>query len=250
MTEDATHARLLPGTGGDDQSRLLAANGNDPMSRLADRIEGVQLGLAGRLLGRARDLLATGPVGGAEPEALNVQLADALADILRVAESRRLRSGWVGCVPAYLPPGLRAYSMVTLPGRDLASARAARRHVRDTVRLWGVRPETVDDLTLITGELVANALTHSSSRSIAVSCTLTAGTVTVGVTDEGRGDGSAAVPPGVPGAEQERGRGLLITDALATRWGTRRTGDSLTVWAEVAAGRICDGEKDVEPELA
>ncbi|WP_344391628.1 hypothetical protein [Streptomyces vastus] len=35
------------------------------------------------------------------------------------------------------------------------------------------------------------------------------------------------------GPEQESGRGLLIVDALATRWGQRQTGGRFTVWAEV-----------------
>ncbi len=43
-------------------------------------------------------------------------------------------------------------------------------------------------------------------------------------------------PPRSPSPERERGRGLLITDALAARWGTRQSGDGLTVWAEVFFG--------------
>ncbi|MDT0609996.1 hypothetical protein [Streptomyces lancefieldiae] len=36
----------------------------------------------------------------------------------------------------------------------------------------------------------------------------------------GRGEGGAAVVPRAPGVDQENGRGLLITDALAARWDT------------------------------
>lgn len=121
---------------------------------------------------------------------------------------------------------------LTLPGDDFGSARAARHQMRDTARSWGLPAEVVDDLESVTGELVANALEHSDSRVVMVVCRLTATTVTVGVTDEG--GAGAAVVPHVPGVEQENGRGLLITDALAERWGTLREGGCLTVWAEVA----------------
>lgn len=162
------------------------------------------------------------------------QLAESLADVLLVAESRRPRlSGAAEHVPAYALPGLRAHSLRTFPGQDLASARAARCHVRDTVRSWGLPPEAVDDLELITGELVANALEHTDSRTITVTCGLTAEAAAVGVTDEG--ESGAAVVPEVPRGEQENGRGLLITDALAARWGSLRTGGGLTIWAEAAA---------------
>ncbi|MFF9486848.1 ATP-binding protein [Streptomyces sp. NPDC014676] len=222
-------------TGTHGRTCLLLTEGDGPVSRLADRIESVQLGLAGRLLGRSRDLLGTGETAGGELRLLTSQLADALADVLFVAESRGRRLGPAEHVPAYPPSGLHAYSMLTFPGHDLASARAARRHVRDTVRSWGLPSEAVDDLELITGELAANALEHSGSRVITVTCGLTAEVVTAGVTDEG--EGGETLVPGAPGIEQEHGRGLLITDALAARWGTRRTGDGLTVWAEVAVGR-------------
>ncbi|MFE7813963.1 ATP-binding protein [Streptomyces sp. NPDC057433] len=234
MNEDATHVRLLPRSGVHDRPCLLFTDGEGPVSRLADRVENVQLGLAGRLLGRTRDLLAAGGATGSDLGPLAGQLADALADVLLVAESRRRRlPGAYGHAPAYVLPGLRAHSLRTFPGQDLASARAARRHVRDTVQPWGLPAGAVDDLELITGELVANALEHTGGDTITVTCGLTAEAAAVGVTDEG--ESGAAVVPGAPGGEQEHGRGLLITDALAARWGSLRTGEGLTVWAEVPA---------------
>lgn len=200
----------------------------------------MQTSLAGRLLGRTRDLLVAGGMSSNDLGLLAGQLADALADVLVVAESRRRRlPGVADHVPAFVLPGLRTYSLRIFPGQDLASARAARRHVRDTVQQWGLPPEAVGDLELITGELVANALEHTDSRTITVTCGLTAEAAAVGVTDEGE-SGAAVVPvvpevPEVPRNEQENGRGLLITDAPAARWGSLRTGEGLTVWAEVAA---------------
>ncbi|WP_196217863.1 ATP-binding protein [Streptomyces blattellae] len=133
-------------------------------------------------------------------------------------------------VPSRTEP--RRLAQLALPGRDRASARAARRHVRDTARGWGLPPAAVDDLETIAGELVANAVEHSDSRTITVTFSVTAWTAVVGVTDEGQVC-PVVPPPGAADAEQERGRGLLIIDALARRWGSRRAAGRMTLWAEI-----------------
>lgn len=218
---DPHHVRHLPPSGPHRHPALLVSDGPDgPVSRMADQIEAVQLGLAQRLLSRVQ---GARPGECGEVQALVGQLADALADVLVIARRRGDR---------LTAPGLRAGDALALPGADLASARAARRHVRDAARARGLGPAPVDDLESITGELVANALEHTASRTIAVACAFTAGTASVTVTDEG---GRAPVPvrPGPARGSAERGRGLLITHALADRWGTRLTRRGLTVWAEL-----------------
>lgn len=125
---------------------------------------------------------------------------------------------------------LQGLGLLVLPGGDLASAGAARRYIRDVARSWELLPEAVDTLEAITGEFVANALEHGHSQSVTVALSLAAGTVTVSLTDEGTGH---VFVLGVAGPEQESGRGLLIVDALATRWGQLQTGGRFTVWAEV-----------------
>lgn len=99
--------------------------------------------------------------------------------------------------------------------------------------LQNLPSDAVDDLETITGELTANALEHSDSRTITVALTLAAETATVSVTDEGEGYGPVAPAPTGARTEEERGRGLLITGVLAARWGRRRTRKGQTVWAEV-----------------
>ncbi|MFJ9583875.1 ATP-binding protein [Streptomyces acidicola] len=116
------------------------------------------------------------------------------------------------------------------------SAPAARRFVRDTARSWGISSRMADDLETIAGELVANALERSDSGTITVTCAHTAGTVTISVIDEGHGPVPVAALGTPPDPEQEHGRGLLITDALADRWGTRETGSGQVVWAEIVTG--------------
>ncbi|WP_164139358.1 ATP-binding protein [Streptomyces coelicoflavus] len=200
-------------------------------------MEAVQLGLGGRLLGRARGMLEGQRAEDGKLHLLTGQLADALSDALSIAESRGLRLREAASRTVHETPlALRAYGMLTLPGRDLASARTARHYVRDTCRSWMLPADTTDDLVAITGELVANALEHTDSPIVAITCALTPGTATVGVTDDGRSGGTPVASPSAAGseAECEGGRGLLITDALATRWRTRRSGGALTVWAEVA----------------
>ncbi|WP_217143734.1 ATP-binding protein [Streptomyces sp. AC627_RSS907] len=241
MNDETDRVRLLPWTGVHGRTALLLTDGDGPVSRLADRMEAVQLGLGERLLGRARELLTASRPEGEELRLLTDQLADALEDSLLIARSRGMRLGETGRGPAGgTSPALRAYGLLTLPGQDLASARAARHYVRDTCRSWALPRGTTDDLVAITGELVANALEHTGSSTVTITCALTAGAVTVGVTDDGRSGGTPVISAsaGACEAEREGGRGLLITDALAARWGTRRTGGGLTVWAEVAVGVV------------
>ncbi|MFE5598632.1 ATP-binding protein [Streptomyces coelicoflavus] len=237
MSEGTDRVRILPCPDFHWRTALLLTDGNGPVSRLADRMEAVQLGLGERLLGRARETLEGQRSEGGEPRLLSGQLADALSDALFIAESRGLRLREAGPCPVHgTSPALRAYGMLTLPGRELSSARAARHYVRDTCWSWSLPAGTTDDLVAIAGELVANALEHTDSPIVAITCALTTGTAAVGVTDDGRSGGTPVAFPSAGGseAECEGGRGLLITDALATRWGTRRSGGGLTVWAEVA----------------
>jgi anti-sigma regulatory factor (Ser/Thr protein kinase) len=240
MGGGANHVRLLPWTGAHGQPCPLVTAGDGGASRLADRIESVQLGLADRLLARTRDVLAQHGSSVGEVAELAAPLADALADALLIARSRGARLGRAGrALPGEVldatPAESRAYGRRCFPGGDLASAPAARRYVRDTARSWALPTGVTDDLETIAGELVANALEHSDSRTVTVACVLLPQSVTIGVTDQGDGRRPVVVgaQTGPSGADRERGRGLLITQALAHRWGARPADGGLTVWAEV-----------------
>lgn len=241
--------RLLPWTGSEGQPCLLVSDGDGPVSRIADHIEAVQLGLADRLLCRALDVIAAPALSISELGSLAAQLTDALRDTLLIAECRgdRLRAGRYSAphldedvheVSARDAAGLYSFAALSLPGADLTSARVARYCVRNMAQLRDLPSGAVDDLETITGELVANALEHSDSRTITVALTLAAETATVSVTDEGEGYESVVPAPTGPSPEEERGRGLLITDGLAARWGRRRTNNGLTVWAEVITNAL------------
>ncbi|MER6075516.1 hypothetical protein ABT187_43440 [Streptomyces sp. NPDC001817] len=83
--------RLLPWAGADGKPCYLLGDGAGYISRLADQIESVQLGMADGLLGHAAELLAEQPLTGDELRYLARRLNESLADVRRIAESRGAR---------------------------------------------------------------------------------------------------------------------------------------------------------------
>jgi DNA-binding NarL/FixJ family response regulator len=112
--------------------------------------------------------------------------------------------------------------------RDPASARAARRFVRDA--LAGADSEDLEDtVTLLVSELVTNAVVHGGS-DVEVLVRLMPGTVRVEVRDASE----AAPAPRAAGDEDSSGRGLALVESLARRWGVDPVaGGGKTVWFEV-----------------
>lgn len=107
-----------------------------------------------------------------------------------------------------------------------SSVAAARRFVRDMLPMTG---PAVDDIELITSELVTNAVQHGGAGGIGVRVAGDETVLRVEVTDSGSG----RLPrPGVSG-DGERGRGLLHVEALSDRWGVRENAAGVTVWAEI-----------------
>ncbi|GGQ04407.1 hypothetical protein GCM10010233_21350 [Streptomyces pseudogriseolus] len=81
--------RLLPWTGPDGKPCFLSTDDNDGhMSRLADNLESVQLGMATELLDQALDMLAEADTEPNDLRLLAKDLTGALRDTLRVATSR------------------------------------------------------------------------------------------------------------------------------------------------------------------
>ena len=119
------------------------------------------------------------------------------------------------------------FSRLDLPFTSQAPATA-----REQLRLFaGHLPDvTVDDAVVMVSELVTNALVHGRPE-ITLRLWLTADRLTVAVADLGESMLACAVPR----LQQASGRGLIIVDALATRWGvswpSRRVGKQ--VWFEL-----------------
>ncbi|MEU0069365.1 ATP-binding protein [Streptomyces sp. NPDC006332] len=134
---------------------------------------------------------------------------------------------------AYIPPALCGpasvqYRLSLTAGEH--SARHIRRIVRSLLEEWEL-PELSDAVELGVTELVANVVRHVPDRRCSVLVQRLAG---AGVRVE-VGDGSPELP--CPSAElsvtEERGRGLLLLEAVADKWGVGpRPGGGKRVWFE------------------
>lgn len=123
----------------------------------------------------------------------------------------------------------------------------ARRYVEQALIRWDCAPDDVAAAALVTGELAANAVRHAHvpGRSFTVAVTSTSGGCVVEVTDP------LDTPPRAtsPDLDDERGRGLLLVQALSAAFGHRPcAGGGKTVWAALAAtARPVCGERTYLP---
>lgn len=107
------------------------------------------------------------------------------------------------------------------------SASVARKLTVDRCRKWG-RDALCGDLALVVTELVANAVRHAGT-DITVRLIQLDGGVRLEVAD-----GSVRpLRPRPAAMSDEGGRGLLLVDALSTRYGVEAEPDGKRVWAEL-----------------
>ncbi|MEW2570729.1 ATP-binding protein [Streptomyces sp. NPDC047070] len=119
-------------------------------------------------------------------------------------------------------------------------AQLARRLAVRRMEDWG-HPAASDAscaVALVVGELAANAVRHGRVPGRGFSLRLTldaaAGLVRIEVADAVSVKRPPTTPP-TPHPESESGRGLLLVDVLAVRWGSApRHPVGKTVWAEVS----------------
>ncbi|MFH9039414.1 ATP-binding protein [Streptomyces sp. NPDC017966] len=117
-------------------------------------------------------------------------------------------------------------------------ARLARLLTVQQLDAWGWPPACAvsESAALVVAELAANAVTHGRAQGRGFRLTLTVeapgtGTLRVEVTDA-RGDHASRPRTAAPGPAAESGRGLLLVETLATRWGWEPYPPSgKTVWA-------------------
>ncbi|MGW0834506.1 ATP-binding protein [Streptomyces prunicolor] len=115
---------------------------------------------------------------------------------------------------------------------------------------WGVDQEVLGNAELVLSELVTNALRVPvpSDRQVGVRIAraVDEGTLRLEVSDAGAGTPELREP----GDEETGGRGLLLVEALAHRWGVekRAAGIGKTVFAELKAPDIM--AEPVETEVA
>jgi len=115
---------------------------------------------------------------------------------------------------------------------DLREIRRARRFTTETLHAWGFSGRLVDDVLLIGGELVTNAILHGRPD---VELRLRRDPEHLRIEVD---DGGAAIPRKLrPIASDDHGRGLQLTAAVAHRWGTRPLRDGKSVWCELTLAR-------------
>ncbi|GAB1513083.1 ATP-binding protein [Actinophytocola sp. KF-1] len=122
-------------------------------------------------------------------------------------------------------PGLSGdnYISRTLDG---AATSEVRRLLRDL--LSGHGGVIADDAVLVADELVSNALQHGGApRSCRMFLTGDGARLRIEVDDSSPRDPEIRTP------DHTGGRGLILVDRLASRWGFDRHVDHKTVWAEL-----------------
>jgi anti-sigma regulatory factor (Ser/Thr protein kinase) len=110
-----------------------------------------------------------------------------------------------------------------------SSCGVGRRFVCETLDGWRIPEEVIEVAALVTSELVANAVNHAPPP----------GHLQVQADDERVrievSDASERAPRMVrPGDAVAGGRGLLLIDRVATRWGWELCPPGKIVWCEVA----------------
>lgn len=115
--------------------------------------------------------------------------------------------------------------------RSPDTPRLARRFVSETLLAWGFGE--LDDAAVVATELAANAVTHAES-DVTVSLMRTDGGVRIAVADR------SSVLPVIRASDRDSlgGRGLLLVDNLAERWGHAITDDGKVVWADLSVSTL------------
>lgn len=113
--------------------------------------------------------------------------------------------------------------------RNIHAPHAVRRFVRAMLSEWGLEL-LMNDVELVASELATNAVQNAVGDTIAVRLEQDAGTVCVKVWDDSPELPSIGAPDD---ADDERGRGLIITAAISERCGHYRVPNGKVVWASV-----------------
>jgi anti-sigma regulatory factor (Ser/Thr protein kinase) len=116
---------------------------------------------------------------------------------------------------------------LSLPVHPSSPGRA-RRFVRDVLAAWGAE-QFEEPATLLTSELVTNAVLHARSRP-ELKLRLTDDRLWVGVSD------NTPISPVRKryGPEAGTGRGLMLVERMAAAWGTSLSDHGKVVWFELS----------------
>ena len=134
---------------------------------------------------------------------------------------------------------------VTVPGEPEQVARA-RGFVARVLAAAGLPGVDSDAATLLTSELVTNAIVHTGSGKPGGSVTVIVSGLPDGVLVEVVDDGSAGVPVVKGPAFAGAGQGLFLVQQMATQWGYLRVPASTTVWFHLAGQPDCRGDASAD----
>ena len=241
--------RLLPWTGeGGKPAYLSADDGSGYVSRLADGLEAVQLGMAGDLVERVRRITVEEQPSEVELRSVVGYLLEALGDVVRVAQSRgdRLPVRDDGDLAAIdgggeMAPGTSAALAGECPAvveklwpSVACSVGGARGFVAAHLDAWGLS-QLADSAVLVVSELVTNAVVHAQSPYETLIATRLE-RLECGVRIEVHDRSGSKPERRDASADDESGRGLALVDALTGgHWGVSdRDGPGKMLWAVCA----------------
>ena len=122
--------------------------------------------------------------------------------------------------------------------REATSVHTARRFVERILLDWHQDALMIKEATLLASELVSNAVLHAATNSSTEDLQLRLRRIPDGIRIEVV-DGSPAPPIRRP-ASVGGGRGLLIVETIAARWGTLPHPGGKVVWFELGHDRGAD----------
>ncbi|WP_050375614.1 ATP-binding protein [Streptomyces acidiscabies] len=97
------------------------------------------------------------------------------------------------------------------------SVAGARSRVHRALDAWCIPADSRDTAALVVSELVTNAVTHTNTRTVTCVLEATEYHVLLQVEDHGTGPSAPALQHADP--QGERGRGLLLVEAVSQFWG-------------------------------
>ena len=123
-----------------------------------------------------------------------------------------------------------------------AAAAEARSQVQAAIRAWDI-PVDPTVAILLTSELVTNAIRHEAGETITLAITCSCGQLRVDVHDT-----SCFFPVlGDASVDEETGRGLMLVDTLAAKWGCYRTPAGKAVYFTLTFQPVRRGRRTGSP---
>lgn len=135
-----------------------------------------------------------------------------------------------------IPTVLGEFTQLFTPSRR--GARLARRVAAQRLHVWGITygSDVHDNAVLVVAELVTNAAMHGYVFGHSFLLRVVRETATLRIEVADACGTRRPRTPRQPVSDAESGRGLLIVEALADKWGIEDRPLGKTVWAELSAG--------------